>query len=304
MPFMFVASVPYFPAAASFSPSRKRAAGCLNRLPDRWLAYGFNKKKTKEMNDWRVRLGMQPFRGPCLKQLERQRVPVLHAYSPTLLPLPRESGEHHFISGAIGLDRSRHLSPVGMQPKLRDELKAWLDSGSAPIYFGVGSLPPHMTAKGVDMIVELTQQLQARAIVPSGLFEGDAIRMRESESIRLVDAADPLALFSRCSCVIHDGNADTTHAVIEAGKPAVICSVDWEQRLWGERIEEHRVGSHLARSKLTLPGLIKAIRKQLSDPAQKRAAELGVRLRSENGLQRGLEWVEQRLPIAPVYNND
>ncbi|MDF2725714.1 MAG: UDP-glucose--sterol glucosyltransferase, partial [Paenibacillus sp.] len=147
MPFMFAASVPYFPGVASFSSPRVSPVGLLSRLPDRWLAYRFNKRKTREMNDWRVRLGMQPFRSSCLKQLERQRFPVLHAYSPTLLPLPRESGEHHFISGVIGLPRSRHLAPVGLQPKLRDELMAWLDSGSPPVYFGASSLPPHMTAK-------------------------------------------------------------------------------------------------------------------------------------------------------------
>ncbi|CAM9552545.1 unnamed protein product [Scytosiphon promiscuus] len=113
-------------------------------------------------------------------------------------------------------------------------------------------------------------------------------------------------LFPRCSLAIHHGGSGTTAAVLRAGIPHVVCPQQMDQFFWAERIQYLAVGSVFERSLFTglgsrststsphPPGpLVRkaeaAISSALTPQVKLRAACLGVKVRTENGLAHALD---------------
>jgi sterol 3beta-glucosyltransferase len=304
-PFMVASPFPFAPATKEFPQFLVRAKrlpfGFLNKLTHRVFAKVYEKGKVDDMNEWRSKLGLTPLRGSLFKNLVNQRIPILHAYSPSLVSHPKDWGEHNFITGQWKLD-DKHL-PESTKVKLNDDLDQWLARGQAPIYFGFGSLPVLEPQKMIDMILDITKSLNTRAIIASGWSNITSEGTSLPESIFMIQSADHESLFPRCSCVIHHGGAGTTHTTLESGTPSIICSTYADQPFWGERITELKIGRHIPFPTLTKENLIQAIQALNNESIRVRSAEIGKRIKAENGLQNALDWVEKRLPTAPVYEN-
>jgi sterol 3beta-glucosyltransferase len=306
-PFMFVFPFPFMPATTKFPQLFVRAKrlplGILNWLTYRIFANIHERSKIAAINEWRIQLDLTPFRGSYYKQLEAQQVPILHAYSSALVPFPEDWGKHNFISGAVKL-AGNYLSHYAEQ-QTTVELMTWLDQGSTPVYFDFGRLPVPDPQKMLEMIIEMTKQLQTRAIIESHWIDITIKGQQLPNSIFVTKPIDHHWLFfPHCSCIIHHGGAYTTHRAAEAGTPSIICSVYADQPFWGERVATHNIGRHIPLAKLTQTKLIQAIRELQSDSIKTRAAEMGNRIKKENGLQWALEWVERQLPTVPIYRNE
>jgi UDP:flavonoid glycosyltransferase YjiC (YdhE family) len=90
---------------------------------------------------------------------------------------------------------------------------------------------------------------------------------------------------------------------LESGTPSIICSTYADQPFWGERITELKIGMHIPFPALTKDNLIQAIQELNHESVKGRAAEIGKHIKAENGLQNALDWIESRIPTAPVYKN-
>ncbi|MBO9607939.1 MAG: glycosyltransferase family 1 protein [Paenibacillaceae bacterium] len=273
-----------------------------NRVNLPLLAALRHKSEAAELNDLRSLFGLGPLRDSLRQQLERQRIPVLHAYSPMFASGTGGRGNHHFVSGVVRYAGFSLPPADGQQPD--EEMDAWLDRGPAPIYFGLDGFPVADPRKLIDIVISLTKQLQVRAVIASGWADWIVRDYRLPDSIKVKRSFNLDRLFPRCSCAVHHGGAGATLAALETGTPSVICSSDAEQRFWGERIEAHRVGSHIPLHRLTLNKLKIAVRKLQQESIKPHVSELGDKLKRENGLQAALEWLETMLPIAPVYRNE
>jgi sterol 3beta-glucosyltransferase len=304
-PFMLASPFPFAPATKQFPQFLVRAKrlpfGLLNKITHRLFAKVYEKGKVDDMNEWRSKLGLAPLRGSLFKKLVDQQIPILHAYSPSLVPHPKDWGEHNFITGQWKLD-DKHLLQSS-KVKSNEDLDQWLARGQAPIYFGFGSLPVLQPQKMIDMVLDITTSLDTRAIIASGwsnlTSEGTAL----PESVFMLQSADHESLFPRCSCVIHHGGAGTTHTTLESGTPSIICSTYADQPFWGERITELKIGRHIPFPILTKENLIEAIQSLDNITVRERAAEIGKRIKAENGLKNAMDWVEKHLVTAPVYKN-
>jgi len=102
-------------------------------------------------------------------------------------------------------------------------------------------------------------------------------------------------LFPRMAAVVHHGGAGTTAAGLAAGVPSIVTPFFGDQLFWGQRVYELGVGPKpIARHRLTAENLAEAIRSAILDPKiNKNAAELGERIRAENGIAQAVSMIEQ-----------
>jgi sterol 3beta-glucosyltransferase len=304
-PFMLASPFPFAPATNEFPQFLVRAKslpfGFLNKLTHRLFAKVYEKGKADDMNEWRSKLDLKPLQGSLFKKIVDQQIPILQMYSPSLVPHPKDWGDHNYITGQWKID-DKHV-PEQTTAKSNDDLEQWLARGQAPIYFGFGSLPVLEPQKMIDMVLDITQSLNSRAIIASGWSNITSAGTSLPESIFMVQSADHESLFPRCSCVIHHGGAGTTHTTLESGTPSIICSTYADQPFWGERITELKIGRHIPFPTLTKENLIEAIQALDNESIKVRATEIGKRIKAENGLKNALDWIEKRLPTAPVYKN-
>ena len=106
--------------------------------------------------------------------------------------------------------------------------------------------------------------------------------------------------------LVHHGGMGTTAAGLRAGVPAVAIPFTADQPFWGRRIHQLGVGPRpIPRRKLTVEGLAEAIRAMTGDQGMRqRAAQLGERVRAEDGVERAVEVIERHLSQchrAPVF---
>ena len=108
-------------------------------------------------------------------------------------------------------------------------------------------------------------------------------------------------LFPRVSAVVHHGGAGSTAASLRAGKPTVIIPHLADQPFWGKRVELLGAGPKaIPRPKLTAARLADAIRQAVQDPAMiRKAAELGEKIRHEDGLGNALAVLNRYLRKTP-----
>jgi sterol 3beta-glucosyltransferase len=140
--------------------------------------------------------------------------------------------------------------------------------------------------------LEALARTQQRAIMLSGwsgLHKADL-----PSSVVMVDSIPFSWLFPRVAAVVHHGGAGTTAAGLRAGVPSIVVPFFGDQPFWGQRIAELGVGPvPIPRKKLTVERLAQAIEKAVRDRTMRqRAADLGARIRAEDGIARAVAVVQ------------
>lgn len=237
-----------------------------------WAAY------REDVNHIRQQLGLQKTSKSTARRFREQGVQTLQAYSPTLAPAPKAYPESMPVLGAI------HF-PAAARAKLgeatRDEeLAAWLNSGSPPVFFGLGSMPVKDPAQMLELVEAAARTHGVRAIIGAG-WSGLAAARGLATQVRIIGAVDHGWLLPQCLAAVHHGGAGTVHAALHAGLPAVVTSVFADQPFWGMRIERLGAGVHLPFKDLDARRLDQALRRVLDPKMKKTAEELGAVLRSE-----------------------
>jgi UDP:flavonoid glycosyltransferase YjiC (YdhE family) len=107
-------------------------------------------------------------------------------------------------------------------------------------------------------------------------------------------------LFPRVTAVVHHGGAGTTAAALRAGVPSVVVPGFADQPFWASRVYELGAGpSPIPRRYLSTARLEDAIRRTMSDRSmQERAAELGRRVRAENGVATAVQVFRRHFAVA------
>ena len=102
-------------------------------------------------------------------------------------------------------------------------------------------------------------------------------------------------LFPRASAVIHHGGAGTTAAVMRAGVPSAVVSFLGDQPTWGKRIARLGVGTPAVHfSRFSASWLDRTLQQLTTDQQMRaRAAELGARIRAEDGLGEAVAAIER-----------
>lgn len=290
-----------FPVTATAEYASPYLPSWLSRLPlaslrhaSHGVALGVAERSSlSTLNELRVRLGMAKHVGSAEAALIAQRVPTLHLFSEQLLPRPADWPREHTVTGACLLqdDVRRALGE-----DTRPELSSWLDAGSAPLYFGFGSMPVLDPKPLLALISGICRRLGVRALIGAGwsTFADRPV----SDELFIVGTFDHDAVLPRCRAAVHHGGAGTTQASLRAGLPTLVCSVFGDQPLWGSRVRALGVGTTFPFQRLDRARLEPALEHLLSEDVATRARALAQKLRAENGVAASADALEQALEEA------
>lgn len=163
-------------------------------------------------------------------------------------------------------------------------LTAFLESGPAPVYVGFGSIgSPAQAAATTRLVVAALQKTGQRGLLATG-WSGLSTEIALPPEIYRLDSAPHGWLFPRMTAVVHHGGAGTTAAGLRAGVPSVLIPHGNDQFAWGRRVHELGVGPRpIPRKRLTLESLANALTAVRSPDMRAAAADLGRRIRTEDG---------------------
>jgi sterol 3beta-glucosyltransferase len=172
-------------------------------------------------------------------------------------------------------------------------LLAFLDDGPPPLYLGYGSMVDADAAGTIALVAALCRGAGVRAIVCRGWSA--TVPVPDVPGLLVIDGAPHGRLLPRCACAIHHGGAGTTHAAASAGIPQLVVPHLLDQFEWGYRVAQLGLGpAPLRRRALNLKSLSTAVQLMLHDAAMRaRAAEVGVALRADDGVGRGVDELER-----------
>ena len=156
------------------------------------------------------------------------------------------------------------------------EVAAWIAAGTAPIFFGFGSIPVESAAETLAMIAGACAQLGERALVCAASSDfGDAPQF---EHVKVVGAVNYATTFPACRAVVHHGGAGTTAAGLRAGVPALILWMADVQVVWGAAIKHLKVGTARRFASATEKSLVADLGRILAPDYIARAREVAARM--------------------------
>ena len=218
--------------------------------------------------------------------LKRRRVPVIYGYSRHVLPRPDDWDDRTQIAGYWFLD-----APADWQPPA--DLTTFLQAGSPSVYVGFGSMGSEKPEQTTRLLLDALARTGQRAVLASGW--GGLSQMDLPENIYMLSSVPHQWLFPRMAAIVHHGGAGTTAAVMRAGVPSLIVPHFGDQAFWGQRVAALGVGpAPIPRRQLTAERLAESLERMIADTTlRQRAADLGERIRSEDGIGRAVELIER-----------
>ena len=201
-----------------------------------------------------------------------------------LAPVPATPGRKILQTGAWVLPDRTPL------PK---DLEAFLDSGAAPVFVGLGSMP---AAENVSVpLIGAARAVGRRTLVSRGWAGLDVID-GAGDCLAIGEVSHEL-LFPRVAAVVHHGGAGTTAAAARAGVPQVVTPMFGDQPYWASRIVELGLGATVAYSAITEESLTNALRRALDPPVVARARAFAAHVRADGAAIAGRE-LETRFGTA------
>lgn len=198
--------------------------------------------------------------------------------SPALLEKPLDWGQNIDVVGFSTLPR-----PSDYQPP--SDLQAFLNAGPAPIYIGFGSIVVDDAAALTRIVFSAVQAAGQRAVVSKGWGNIGADEA-DTDSIMMIDKCPHDWLFQHVSAVVHHGGAGTTAAGLALGRPTVVIPFFGDQTFWGSIVSRAGAGPDpILWKRLTVEKLADAIRFTMKESTKEKAAEIGEKMRQEEGVR-------------------
>ncbi|WP_345700852.1 glycosyltransferase [Kitasatospora terrestris] len=264
-------------ATAVFAPPLVTAGSWgpfANRLAGQGVNLALEEVFRGAVRNVRHRLGLPPS-GPraSRRARERQDWPVLHGFSPLVVPRPRD--------WRPGLRLAGYWWPYDPpDARLPAAVEDFLASGPPPVYVGLGSATVPDPERLSRTVVTALRTAGLRGIVQRGWAGLHA----EGEDVLTVDELPHSLLFPRTAAVVHHGGAGTTAATLRAGVPSVPVPVQFDAAFWASRQVALGVAPAALPLRRVTPGhLAAALRAATVDPAfTDRARALATRLAAED----------------------
>ncbi|MBL1074551.1 glycosyltransferase family 1 protein [Nocardia sp. 2] len=244
------------------------------------------------LNALRAELGLRKSFASPAGVLARARVPELQIYDPALVPgLPRQWDARRPFTGFLTLDHDTRAA-VGDLAGDHDGILRWIDAGSPPVFFGFGSMPIKDAAAVLRMVDEVSSLLGVRALVSAGWSDLDIAAAHAGDHVRVVGDFAHDVVFPRCLAAVHHGGIGTLFESLRAGLPTLVCSVSFDQPMWGGQVAKLGIGAHLRFTQLTAERLRQALAPLLTPESRSRVAEFAATLQTEGGAARAADRVE------------
>jgi sterol 3beta-glucosyltransferase len=241
------------------------------------------------INRWRkqtLKLPPSPFMGN-FDQFGTRRIPILNGFSECVVRRPADWAEHIHITGYWFPDEEGWAPPAA--------LSAFIEAGNPPVFIGFGSMPMKDPRRTTDIILEALKRSGQRGVLQAGwggLGNGDL-----PDTVFKIDYVPYSWLFPRMAMVIHHGGSGTTAMALRSGIPSCAVPFVFDQFYWGRRMAELGVGvKPIPHKQLTVERLLEAITVGVgSTEMRQTAAELGRKIRAENGITTATKLITRKL---------
>jgi sterol 3beta-glucosyltransferase len=271
----------------------------------------------RTVDAWRQRtLGLPRRRGrhDPLRRPDGGPAPVLHAFSPHVVPppsdwprtvtttgywfLPSETGAEADAATVDVADASpRTEASAGTLP---DGLADFLEAGELAVFVGFGSMAGTDPERTATVVAKAIRRARMRAVLATGWGGLEAGSLLPDE-IFVADQIPYERLFPRVAAIVHHGGAGTTGTAVAAGRPQVVCPFVADQPFWARRMHDLGVApAPIPQRELTAEGLAGALRRAVDGPEMHaRAEELGHLVRAERGAAVAVDTLEEIHAYAP-----
>lgn len=218
--------------------------------------------------------------------MAQTKIPFIYNFSPSVVPKPLDWADLITVSGYWFLDNPdlKWTPPEG----LTDFIAKAKHDDVPIVYIGFGSIVvPHPHAM-TRSIIKGVLKAGVRAIISKGWSDRMSKDKDEEEIVMppecySLDKVPHDWLFPQIDAALHHGGAGTTGASLRAGIPTLIKPWFGDQFFWGSRVA--KLGAGIRLDGLGSNELSAALKKATSDRVIKeRAAAVGERIRSENGV--------------------
>jgi UDP:flavonoid glycosyltransferase YjiC (YdhE family) len=209
----------------------------------------------------------------------------VYGISPEVIHAPSNRRQDRAVTGYWFDDTDSDVLP----PEVEEFIARSVDP---VVSIGFGS----MVAADPDglrgLLVEAARAAGARVVLIAGAGAVGDHPSPGLADLLTVPSIPHRALFHRMDANVHHGGAGTTANAFAAGVPSVIVPFGADQPFWARRAADLGVAPPpLPVTRLTRDRLTEALRLALTDPAlRSRSAELGRRIRSEDGTRTAAQW--------------
>ncbi|MBW4685219.1 MAG: glycosyltransferase [Komarekiella atlantica HA4396-MV6] len=218
---------------------------------------------------------------------------VLALYSPVIA---KRRSDYPANTQITGFTFDRELPNQELSPTLAE----FLDSGSPPIVFTLGSSAVYAAdaEKFYTQSVLAAQKLGYRAV----LLVGDNTQNLPSnplpKGIIAVNYAPHSEIFPRAALIVHQSGMGTTAQALLAGIPMLLVPYEYEQPDTAARLVRLGVGRMLKPKQYHADRVTIELNKLLTQPQYKvKALEVRNRIQSEKGVQTACDAIEKHLSL-------
>lgn len=198
---------PVVTGSRSLGRTGNRLAGCFAlRMADRVY--------TRAVGDLRRRLELPPLAPSAMRRRrERERWPVLHGFSPALVPRPSDWRPGLEVVGTW-------WPPLRAAERLPAEVEDFLGAGPRPVLLGFGSMAAGEGERLSGIAVRALRRAGLRGILQSG---SAGLAADGGADVLTVGDLPHAPLFPRLAAVVHHAGAGTSAAALRAGVPRSPC---------------------------------------------------------------------------------
>jgi UDP:flavonoid glycosyltransferase YjiC (YdhE family) len=233
-------------------------------------------------------LGLPPLPNPLIWPPQSNL--VLGLFSPVLGAPQRDWPSNAYATGFPFFEHGNGNSA---------ELQQFLDAGQPPIVFTLGSAA--VGAAG-DFFIEsaaAAHDLGRRAVLLVGRDPRNQPVGILPPGVIAVPYAPHAAVFPRASVVVHQGGIGTTGEAMCAGRPMLVVPYSHDQPDHAARLKRLGIARSIPRERYNSAAAAREIAALLRDKSYAvRAADVGARVRSETGLAKACDLLEELLRKA------
>ncbi|GAA2971244.1 glycosyltransferase [Streptomyces lactacystinicus] len=234
----------------------------------------------------RQRLGLPPL-GVARA---RRNHPVLHGFSPLVVPRPADWHPRLDVAGYWWPPERPDWTPP-------DRLLDFLAAGPPPVFVGFGSLVVPAPERLTATVLAAARAARVRLLLQSGWSE---LAAEDSDSVLTIGDTPHDWLFPRTAVVVHHAGAGTTAAALRSGRPTVPVPAQLDAPFWSARLALLGVSpGPVPLRTLTPARLATALRLTLDDPRYRtRARAVATALAVEDGTAKVLAAVDRAAAAA------